>query len=241
MSEDDNSPAQEDGKRRVMRFKKVDLPRELIVFDTADKKNYNSERWHEGKDPATPPHPSKFLFAAPTSSGKTGVIFNFLLRNKYKQIFLCHGGYPMTREYKDIDLFYESDKLPPLDIIDMDTKKCIILEDLAYENMKKAEKNDLFFLFSHIASHRNCSIYVSHQLFNSIPAFMRRQCDIYTIWKFPDSNIFRDLARKFGYTTLEWNNIFKLCESRFDSITFDTTANTPYPLRKNVFQIIKEK
>ena len=213
------------------------LPKRIIPFVTADKKNH--EKWSKNRNLANFPAPSKILLIGSPNCGKTVVAQNIILRSRpmYDNVYVCmeHGS---SLEWDEINPTEFLTEIPPPNFFDPDKKNLIVLED--WETDKR--DSNLSKLFRVTSSHCKTSIMLLYQSFFRTIPLARRLCDVYVVWKLPDRNELEMIARRVGYNTKQFLELFDtFCKTKYDNITFDLTSNSPAPLRFNVFQPIRKQ
>lgn len=122
-------------------------------------------------------------------------------------------------------------------------KNLLIIDDvelLEWANGKRDRKVALNKLFSYQSTHHGLSIIITCQdPTTQLSPSVRRECNIYTIFKGRDRNAIQYMAQCLGFPKNVLVHIFSLCKSNHDSVTFDFTDGSPYPLRFNVINPIE--
>lgn len=227
-----------------MTKKQTRLPNRIIVFPNKDKDG-NVERWYENRNIANFPSPYRAVLIAKPGSGKTNLIKNVLVRAKpeFERIILVTQS-KASREWDDVECEKYED-IPDYDsLIELDEetgkpiKSCLIMDDLELEGLSKDASSNLKKIMKHISSHFNLSVFITCHDLKQIPPSIRRQANIYFIFK-----ISNETAKIFGQKMNIKNNEFfdlfnKNIKGPYDSLCIDLTVNSPYPLRKNLFEPI---
>jgi len=218
------------------------LPNKIIVIPNLDKSR--DEQWHTKRNMANFPSPFRMIITGGCGSGKTNTIKNIILRQYpyFDRILLCHLDVYDTEEYLDMGLEEEDlfDKIPPMSEFDGEGKTLLIIEELEF-NTTRGKHNDVSKIFRYYASHKHLSVILSFQDFFSVPTICRRVSNIFVCYKTPDKNQLNAIGKKVGLN--EKGELLQLikefCPLQTDSLCFDLTKKTPYPIRKNIFQNIR--
>ena len=224
--------------------KEHQYPDELMFLPNPEKKFH--EKWYEGRNMLNLVHPARILLLGGVNSGKSSIIiWNLIPRANppFKEIYLYHCGGSTIPEYEDVDtITLDTIPEPTDDIFDNDVKKLIIIEDKEYKYMPKDELRRLDRLFGYCSTHRNTSIYCTGQYFFNLPVPVRNMTNVFILWKTKDLDTLKTIGRRVGLKKEEIYHLMQkyLTEPR-DSLWIDNTFNTPYPLRKNGFEIIDKK
>lgn len=232
-----------------MTKKKYKLPKEIIVLPNKDKNFQESWTRKKMKDPANFPHSYRCVLIAKPGSGKTNLIKNMLLHQDppFERVILVTQS-PMSHEYDDIEV-EKIDTIPDeeilLDEIDEETgqppKQIVIIDDVDLESLNKTDMSNLKKLLKHYSSHFNTSVIMSVHDLKQVPASLRRQCNIYILWRISNESL-RIFGQKLNIPNKKLYDMFHdNCKNYHDNFTIDLTVGTPYPYRKNLFEIIDEK
>jgi hypothetical protein len=91
-------------------------------------------------------------------------------------------------------------------------------------------------LVRYVSSHKNVTVYVSHQSFVDLPILIRKLCNVFIIWK-PRSLIeLKLIANRIALHPEQMEDVFENhCNQYRDSLCVDLHFNTPAMFRKNVF------
>lgn len=239
------------------------LPQQIIALPNPDK---HDEKWSKGRDPLDFPCPTRAIISAPPNTGKSTIILNMILRAKpeYKKIWVAHCS-ELTKEYdilkNEDDKFCDDDKtdvtisdvLPPMSWFkekgdnensDRKTKKLVILDDINYKTIdKKGAKKDavpLDRLFGFYSSHMFCSTIATCQNFYNLDPAIKRMCNLLIIGKVNDALCMKSMAQKIGYHFEVFEKYLKLLEHNHDTLWFDLTNQTPYPVRLNGYELYEK-
>ena len=228
----------EDVIKMKKKLKKLRLPNKIIPMPNADKKFH--ERWDEGRNMLNIPHPYRLVAVGPPNSGKTTVVKNLLLRakNEFKEVFVIHCDGQFTKEYDDVDV-------EMLDHIPLPThweglvKTLVIIDDFDLTTLDKQQRGNLDRLFGYVSTHKNISVILCSQNFTNVPPIVRRCANFFVIWRTNDLNAMSNVGHKSGLEPAKFKSIFynDMKNSR-DSLWIDLTDNSPYPVRKNGYEVI---
>ena len=117
-------------------------------------------------------------------------------------------------------------------------KTLVILEDLEFKGMGKAQKQALDRLFGYVSTHKNISVALCAQDAFNVPPCVRRCANLFVLWKSPDLDSGSMVARKAGKTAAQLRRVFDSFTDPKDSIWIDTSDHTPAEMRKNGYQKI---
>ncbi len=217
--------------------RKIKLPNKLIPIPNADKEFH--EVWSPGRNMLNIPHPYRAVVMGPPNKGKSTTVKNILLRADppFEEIFVVHCDSEGTAEYADIGAEMLSEIPAPEEWAGV-VKSLVILDDLELKMMKKEQLRNLDRLFGYVSTHKNISIILCCQDPFNCPPIVRRCANLWVLYQGTDLDSFNQLARKAGYPKSKFSQIFSVCDEFHDSIWIDRTSGSPYPLRKNGFEII---
>jgi DNA polymerase III delta prime subunit len=213
-------------------------PNVILALPNLDKE-FNEE-WVEKRNMLNFPHSYRALFAGVPNSGKSTFIKNIIIRAnpEFSRIIIVHGDKEDTLEYNDIDCEMRED-IPTLEEYDGTLKTLLVIDDIDFTCLSKDELKNLERTFGYISSHKNVSICITSQDVFRLPKFVRRYCNIFVIWKILDKDNVAILNRRLGLQKDVLFNLFqKHLHKPTDSLLFDYTKNTPYPIRLNGFKCI---
>lgn len=236
---------------KAKRSAKKKLPDEIIIIPNPDKDD-SHETWYPGRNFADIPHPVRWVFSAKPHSGKSNLILNIIMRVSegkapYERIVLCHGSGTHTQEYNSLALHDVFDTLPPanyfMDLQKKENKKSlVIIDDLELGDLKKRQLADLSSLFRFVSTHHNWSIFIAYQSFFDISTIVRKCSSVFTIWAPRSKNEIAMTANRLQVDQTDLEEIFDtVFKTRYDSVTFDFTLNSPCPVRLNLFTPIDMK
>jgi hypothetical protein len=220
---------------------KMRLPNEILALPNADKLFH--EKWKKGRNMLNIPHPFRCVALGPPNCGKGTIVKNLLLRAKpeFEEVFVIHCDPDYTKEWNDIGGEMMSE-IPNPEDWKGEVKTLVILDDLEFKGMSKDQKRNLDRLFGFVSTHKNISICLCAQDTFNVPPIVRRCSNLWVLWKMNDMDSLSNTARKTGMSAQNFNTIFnELMMNNHDSLWIDTTAGTPYPLRKNGYTIINKK
>lgn len=223
--------------RSARKGKLPELPDSLIFLPNADKEYH--EEWHPGRNPLNFPHPFRCLLAGPPNSGKSTLVKNIILRADppFERVVVVHCDAEQTAEYEDMDAEMLS-KIPAPDSWDGEKKTMVCLDDLDYQSMSKEQKGCLDRLIGYASTHRNLSVCLAVQDAFSLPVIVRRCSNLFVLWKGIDLDSMKQLARKVGLNVKEFASLIDRHGGERNSLWFDLTSKTPYPLRRNGFEML---
>jgi hypothetical protein len=181
------------------------------------------------------------LLCGPPGSSKTNTLKNILLRQKWDNVYLVHVS-KNSKEWDDWCIPPENrfEEIPPIDFFDhdKDEKSVIILED--YHFPTKSKQRDLSNLVRYVSTHTNTTVCTLYQEFLSVPVIVRRCANVFVIWDVPDKNQLNLIGKRVGLGKGELAQMVKdLCPHKRDSLCFDLTVGSPYPIRRNIFEPVK--
>jgi len=221
--------------------KKTRLPDKIIALPNADKAFH--ECWNEKRNKLDFPHPFRGVLLGRPNVGKTTIVKNILLRAKpaFDELVVIHCDSEYTKEYDDIECCEVLNEIPSPEDWEGEVKTLVVLDDLEYKTMKKDQKHNLDRLFGYCSTHKNISVLLCSQDGFNVPPIVRRCCDLCILWKSNDLDTMANIARKSGLNKKDFASLFGLLHEYRDSLWLDMTGGgkSPYPIRKNGFEIIK--
>lgn len=217
------------------------LPNELFMIPNLDKKFH--EKWDDGRNKLNFPHPWRGVFLGPPNSGKTTTIKHIILRAKpqFEEVVVIHCDAEYTQEWTDIDCEMLSE-IPNPEDWEGKIKTLVILDDIEYKGMNKTQKRNLDRLFGFVSTHKNISVALTSQDPFNVPCIVRRCSNLWVLWRCNDLDAMATVARKSGMKSEGFNSIFnQLMLDKKDSLWLDMSDKSPYPMRKNGFNIINKE
>ena len=241
-----SSSSEEEGPRELNKKLARKPVKRIIAIVNKDKKNHEVWTTSRSKDPANFPSPARILLLGPPNVGKTTVIKNLILhqRPRFEQVFLVHLDL-ISKDYEDMDLTDVFDEIPALDFWEQEEgsvplKRAIILDDVEFQSSDKERKKRLAVLFRYASTHKNLTVYFSHQSTFDCPSIVRKMSDIWCLWKPRSLMEMTTVENRAGLDKGTLKNLFKtVATGHRDSICIDLKENTPARLRLNIFKKIK--
>ena len=220
--------------------KRTKLPNRIIVLPNKDKEFH--EKWNPGRNMLNFPHPFRAVFLGPPNVGKGNTLKNLIMRSKpaFEEIFCIHCDPEFTQEWNDCDVQMLAE-IPEPGEWEGAVKTLVILDDLEFKGMSKIQRRNLDRLYGFVSTHKNISVILCSQDCFNVPPIVRRCSNLWVLWKTPDLDAMSLCARKAGMNKKDFLSIFsRLLPSFHDSLWIDMTSKTPYPLRKNGFEMIEK-
>ena len=227
-------------KRKKKKKRKKRLPKRLIPVANPDKKFH--EKWTKGRDELDIPHPSRILAVGPPGCGKSWVLGQILVRSNppYEELFVVHPDPEYTKEWNNLGAKMLGE-IPSPEDWEGEVKTLVVIDDLEIKQLSKDQSRALDRLFGYVSTHKNITVYLTTQNFANIPAAVRRMSNFWIIWKINDTDAMRICSKKAGLKKNDLEDIFEEhCPEFHDSIWIDRTKKTPFPLRKNGYEIIEK-
>ena len=219
---------------------KKQLPNELIITPNKDKEFH--EKWSPKRNILDIPHPFRCCLLGSPGVGKGVCVKNMIVRAKpeFEEIYIIHPDAEYTKEWEDVDAFMLSE-IPSPSEFEGKVKTLIVIDDLELKNLSKEQKTNLDRLFGYVSTHKNISVMCTLQDAFNCPPSVRRCTNLFILWRVTDMDSLAMLSRKVGMSCDEFKYIFKhICKEHHDSLWIDQTKNTPYPLRKNGFELLQK-
>jgi hypothetical protein len=191
-----------------------------------------------------PGFPSRIGLFAPPSRGKRSACLNLIARQKpsFDTFTVCHWD-AKTTEYSILDdqpefkvLGWGEQGLPEPTSFDRKKRNALILDELPWDSMTRAEHSKLERLFNFGSTHHSITIYLQAQDVFSVPISVRRALTHICIWPSPIRLTTSLYSRMLGINLQEIND--RLCKDRYSFIMLDFTGDGP-PVRLNAFQVIE--
>jgi hypothetical protein len=230
-----------------MTKKKEKLPEKVIVFPNEDKSFH--EKWDSKRGKLDIPHPFRIVINSVPNCGKSNTIKNIVTHcaetNPFMRIILIHPDVEYTKEYSmfdELNLIKLGSFPPPNSpYFDGQLKTLCIIDDYDIEHTAtKEQKHNLDRLMAYVSTHKNVSVIVALQDMYNAPPSVRRMMNGFILYKV-DMRSVMDVMNKLGYNAMETKALFSLLETPHDNIFIDKTKDSPYPLRKNLFELIDFK
>jgi hypothetical protein len=217
------------------------------VIKNADKDVGNwMETWSKPKhrNVGHLPHSFRLLALGGVSRGKTNYMKNLFLRHqssskKFQKLYVITCDAELSKEWLDMEPTEIMDHMPDLELFDGTEKVCVVIDDYEFEKCSKVEIRKLTTLFRMISSHKNVSIMCSYQSFFHCPSICRKTANVFLLYKPTSDGELQTIANRVGIAYGVLADLFrKHCTEYHDMITLDMTPKSPYPIRKNIYQII---
>lgn len=113
-------------------------------------------------------------------------------------------------------------------------KTLIILDDLKYKGMRKAERGVLNRIFGYASSHMFASVCITSQTFFRVPPDVRQLINLHIIWRIIGKKCTNRVANELNIPQHEFLSIFRnVMHDGHDCLWIDSTRGTPFPRRKN--------
>ena len=204
------------------------------------------EKWYEGRSAGHIPHPFRLLALGGVGRGKTNCLKNIFLKhqassNKFQKLIIITCSEEST-EYDDCQPDDVLTEIPDLESFDGEVKTCVILDDFETIKISKEQLRKLSTLMRFICSHRNVSVMLGYQSWFDCPSICRKVANCYMIYK-PNSRQEMDtIANRVSLTSEQMRHLFKhVITGTYSHLFVDKTINTPYPLRKDIYEIIEHE
>lgn len=229
-------------KERSQAKRRKALPRQLIAIGNKDKAFHETWEDEDDRDPLNFPHPFRIIAAGPPNVGKSTCVKNIILRANppFEKVVIIHADHKETKEYEDLGEHgvEMTSVIPEPSGWDGTKKTLAVIDDIDVSRLGKQQKMALDRLFGYVSTHKNTSVISCGQEFFAQPTTLRRCANVLIIWKSPDENNMRCIAVRVGLPDLG-GLMKKICPEYTDSLWFDTTQGTPYPLRKNGYVMLQ--
>jgi hypothetical protein len=221
------------------------LPKRNIVIKNADKDTGWMESWSSSKNrsPANLIHSYRLLAMGGCGRGKTNYMKQIFLATqcsarKFKRLYVITCDLE-SKEWDDCCPTQIFDKLPPIELFDSGEKTCVIIDDYEFEKCGKEEMRKLTTLFRMISTHKSVSVLCSYQSFFHVPQIARKVSNVFIIYK-PNSDLeLQSICNRIGMKYDDLKYLFKnFANGHYDMIMIDKTKDTPYPIRRNLYEII---
>jgi hypothetical protein len=228
-----------------MDYSKLKLKKKLVDIANKDKGGW-VEKWtdNRAKDIANFVHPSRICLCGPPSVGKSFYMKQMILHQRpmFKELYIIHGDAECTQEFDDLDPTMMMTEFPEICFWDGAVKTCVIIDDVEFSALNKEQVARLNKLVRYGSSHKNLTIYISHQSFFDLPSLIRKLCNVFVLWKPRSLMELKIIANRVGYTANQIEHIFENhCAEYRDALCIDLSYNSPAELRKNLWTVIDPK
>ena len=231
-------------RRKKKRVPKI--PNELIKIKNSDKDTGNwMETWDEpaNRSPGCLPHSFRLVCLGGVGRGKTNAMKQLFLQHqstarKFKKLYIITCDAQST-EWLDCEPDAIMTEMPDPYMFDTGEKTCLILDDYEMQRMDSDSTRKLATLFRFISSPKSVSIMASYQSFFCLVPICRKVANCFIIYKPTSKAELTVIANRVGLDAHDLKQMFKqFCTEYYDFIMIDMTKNTPYPIRKNIYQSI---
>ena len=118
-------------------------------------------------------------------------------------------------------------------------KTCVVIDDYEFSKCGPEQLRNLTKLFRAISSHKSCSLMASYQSFFHTPQICRKTANVWILYKPKSKQELQCIANRVGMSYDTLNGLFKdHCTKHHDMIMLDDTKDSPYPVRRNIYDII---
>jgi hypothetical protein len=211
----------------------------IVVVKCADKKFITHDR-----NPLLPSGGERMILAGRSNSGKGSLAKNIIGRlNPFPdgRIMVLHYAPESTDEWDDIPRveMVGIDDFPEINDTEWDRSKknLLIIDELPIDSLTKQQRTHVTKMFEYGASHHNIIVLLLAQNFASIPTPIRRSAEYWVIWPSCDRIAQSHISSVTGH---DMRKLAKLCETNYDTITFNFTGK-PHSLRLNLFTPIDDR
>lgn len=216
----------------------------LIIFPNPEKKGLT----RLGMEEYMPNTTSRILLSAMPGCGKRNLIFNILHRMKPPPscVHLVHHDSD-TIEYDSISqdmgiplIIYDPENIPTMNNIenpfddeepDKLSNPLIIVDEVTSDSMGKLNTHRFERLVNHCCTHKNATLICSIQNLMNIPPKVRRGFNNFAIWKQADKKLNQLIADRCSISLDTLNDMFELCNDKYDFIYIDLDKNHDSPWR----------
>jgi hypothetical protein len=250
MSSSESSSSDEEEINKNKKKKKIKvkpLPKKLIIIKNKEKDVGDwMEKWDKGRDISSIPHPFRLLALGIPGRGKTNSLKQLFLRHQSSDkpfvnliILTCR---PESEEWSDTDPTFIDDVLPELDFFNKNEKTCVIFDDFEFAALSKQELKRLSTIMRYVSTHCNVSVMLGFQSFFDCPSICRKCANCFLLYK-PTSKLeLTTISNRVGLDPKFLKRTFKKhCSEPYDSIMVDLTINTPYHIRKNIYEKLESE
>lgn len=237
-------------KKTKNKSKKSDVhlnaPKEIMHIKNKDKQNHESWTPSRSRDIANFPSPTRIMLVGGVGTGKSNLIKNLIIHQSpmFDEVYLIHPDCELSKEYDDLEVTAKLDDIPSVDFFQFEDgndkiKRCVIIDDLEYTAASKQRLKNLALLFRYVSSHKNLTVYLSHQSFFDIPGIAKKMSNIFIIWKPRRSQEKTLIEDRIGLKKGSLSHLFSTVATGMrDSICIDYSENSPAVLRKNIWTVL---
>ena len=130
-------------------------------------------------------------------------------------------------------------EFPPIEFWDGNVKTLCIIDDVEFSNLSREQQARMNKLVRYGSSHKNITLYFTHQNFFELPNLVRKLCNVFLIWRPRSTMELKMIANRVGMKASELEYIFDaICNEYRDSLCIDLNYKAPSLLRKNLWQVI---
>ena len=126
----------------------------------------------------------------------------------FKEVYIIHGDSDCTTEFDDIGPTMMMNEFPPIEFFDGSQKTLVIIDDVEYSSMNKEQQGRMNKLVRYGSSHKNLTLYFTHQNLFSLPILVRKLCNVFIIWKPRALGELKMIAYRVGMKAEELEYIF---------------------------------
>ena len=218
--------------------------KKVIVLPNKDKDRFKKEKWKKGRDIGCIPHPFRLLALGSVGRGKTTVLKNIFLCHQaskapFKELYIvCPDTSTEWEDSEPTDILH---RFPDPDQFNPKKKTLLVIDDFELTGLNTAQKRQLSTLFRYVSSHCNVSIMMSFQSFFDCPPIARKTANCFCLWKPTSIMECNQMGNRCGLDKGILNALFdQYAPGDFDSLMIDRTVGTPCPIRKNIYEVIKD-
>lgn len=222
----------------------------MFVFENEDKDDWmRTENWRTKYNPNDPSSIlnipiSRMLILGLSGSGKTNLIKNIIAHQEpeYQKIIVVHHD-PDTKEYRDLeggDDFFLTTEIPGLEMFkkdedeeneDENIKYLVIFDDVYTKGLKKEDEKKFNKLITYVSTHKQAQVIISTQDYTTISPAIRRNINIFCLYKIHDRISQKLLTKKLGLSTTGLYKIFSgrdpIIKKKHDFLMYDTLPDAP--------------
>jgi len=213
----------------------------LYVFSNEDKDTWmRYENWKTKYDPSDPSTIvnipiSRMLVIGLSGSGKSNWIKNVIAHQdpEYDKIIIVHHDIK-TKEYNQIlggDDVILTDQIPGLDMFEDECKYLCVFDDVYTSKLPKEDEKRFNKLVTYVSTHRQCQVIVSIQEYTLVPCAIRRNFNIFCIYKVYDQMSQKLLTKKLGLSNEGLYKVFSghnpIIKNKHDFLMYDMLPDAP--------------